>query len=303
MLKLFNLKVFVLLFLITINFKIYLTKPFNKLISNIRLPLTDYSIYNKLNKSNNRSIKKTQILPVIYPILLTPNSMQYLPIISSSTSNQDSPIISNLFKLITNDNQLSKQNENRFGNVQFKNHTNKLFNPIYNHNRYHFNENQFNLRNDYEFPSFDYDTFYNKLALNKELNFLDQFFKNDELINNQNNNLSYIKNESPYKLNYLNGNKIPSKFYNNLNSDEIPFKNEFKLDRSNSFKNEFINESINEIRYPIFYSPSFIDNQKNYHHYYPQDNQNTYHQQDLNQYFNHQPKVYSTYLFPVFSPV
>ena len=46
--------------------------------------------------------------------------------------------------------------------------------------------------------NFDYDTFVNKLGLSKELNFLDQFFKDDQIENQSTKH--FVKNEQPTQM-------------------------------------------------------------------------------------------------------
>lgn len=344
-------------------------KPFEKLLGNFRSSrhLSDANSSStrskdRTSKSINRS---TTILPIIYPILVTPNSMQQLTTsIKSTPSNQpidaNSPI-TNLIKLIMKDNlnlnqlgstnqpisqqesvnritqqtnqlnslnqgspqmnqpitthhqlnQLNQMNQqailnhlNQFNNVnqlsqpnqqmyqqmyqqvnqpnqpnqqmyqlnqpnqqmyqqvneqndqlnqffphylsneqiaQLVDHFNKsnVLRPIINDGLL-FNQSQLNLRNDLNY-NFDYDTFFGRLGLRPELNYLDQFFRDDQIENPAKTNL--IRNETPYRI-----------------------------ETANSLKNEF--QYANETRYPIFYRD--------------------------NQYYT--PKVYSTYLFPVYTP-
>ena len=337
-----------LFFLVLINLDRSLGKPFN-IMGGFRFSRhpsmnTSESVSSiskekppKLAKSS--STKKPTILPIIYPIVLSPNTMQHLTssVISTPsglTVDANSPI-SNIVKLIVNDSwtlyglnspniqtTLSPANQNNLpaSNLINPNHLaipsslvsqNNLLNRgalgsnsfssnlaspanspqqmnllnLHNQINHHqsqlnalnqvsqlnqliqlseqlnrtsglilkpmindrllLNQSQLNLRNDYDY-GFDYDAFLNKLGLNKELSFLDQFLKEDL---GENSSKSHVRNEQPAS----------------------------QMQTANSFRNEF--QVLNETHYPIFFHSD---------HYQARPAT--------------PPKVYSTYLFPVYSP-
>lgn len=250
------------MFVLLIAINVSLCKPLTKIIGSFRLSSHSSSSENSLNKPDKNdkidkptsSNKQTQILPIIYPILLTPNLMlQYLTSINSPTvdhqSNANTPM-NNLIKYIINDNLNQNNLDKKFNFNHSKNQlnrqsghleTNKILKPIIN-DKLMFNQSQFNLRNDlrndYEF---DYDSLMYKLGSSREHDFLSEFFKLDNPVENANR----ISNSH--------------------------------TEQASSFRNEF--PIMNETRYPIYYAPT-----------------------DNNQYLSSTPKVYSTYLFPVYLP-
>lgn len=372
-LKMFDFRLLIVFLLATVNLNSSLGKPF-KIMDSFRFPRhssmnTSESISSiskerpaKLPKSTAAS--KPTILPIIYPIVLSPNTMQYLTssVISTPsglTVDANSPI-SNIVKLIVNDswtlNGLSSasgqtklspanqsnppvnnlMNQNHFvaqGNLmspspllvqsnllnhlpnpsslvsqsnlasamspnsigpnlvnpanspqqlnllnlhnqithhqnqlsalnqvsqlnqliqlseQLNRTSNRILKPMIN-DRLLLNQSQLNTRNDYD--GFDYDTFLNKLGLSKELNFLDQFFKEESITEH------------------------PSK--SDVRSHEPP-----NMQTANSLRNEF--QVLNETHYPIFFHTD---------HYEPYRRPPLPSPPPL--------KVYSTYLFPVYSP-
>lgn len=154
----------------------------------------------------------------------------------------------------------------------------KVLKPMINDRLLMFNQSQNDLKPDYDY-GFDYDAFLNKLELNKELNFLDQFFRDDL---NENPNKGFAENEPLNKMN--------------------------KMDTENSFKTEF-QKFTNETHYPIFYHDNTNLNPNSNQNLNPNLNLNQFsnqnqHNVDSYQYNQQFPvKVYSTYLFPVYTPV
>ena len=187
---------------------------------------------------------------------MSPNSMS-ANLVSPANSPQQLNLL-NLHNQITHHqnqlnalNQVSQLNQLIQLSEQLNRTSNRILKPIIN-DRLLLNQSQLNTRNDYDY-GFDYDSFLNKLGLNKELNFLDQFFKEDSIPEHPNKN--QVRNEQP------------------------------NMQTSNSFRSEF--QALNETHYPIFFHTD---------HYEP------HRQLPAPAASPPPPKVYSTYLFPVYSP-
>ena len=355
-LKMFRL----LLFILLVNLNSSSAKPFNNIMASFRFPRQSAmngseSISSiskekppKLAKSSGPS-KPPTILPIIYPIVIAPNTMQYLTssVISSPsglTVDANSPI-SNIVKLIVNDswtlNGLNNANvqtqlstaANQNGNPPA---TTNLLNPnlLANPSSSMTNQNNLlspgamttnpinpnliassppnspqqmnllNLQNQITHHQNQLNALNQVSQLNQLIQLSEQLNRtsgrilrpmiNDRLLLNQSQ--LNMRNDYDYGFDY-------DTFLNKLGlSKELSFLDQFfkedltehpsknhvrnepppngHLQTANSFRNEF--QALNETHYPVFFQ--------------------TDHYQPLRPPTPPPPKVYSTYLFPVYSP-
>lgn len=360
----FDLKLLIFFLLVLINLSSSLGKPFN-LMGSFRFPrhsmngsesISSISKEKPPKLAKSSSTSKPTILPIIYPIVLSPNTMQYLTtsVISTPsglTVDANSPI-SNIVKLIVNDswtlnglanpdiqtklnpsnqsnppinlmnqnlmnqNQLvahgNLMNANHLTNANLVSQGNLLSQSAISPNSINPNlmgppnspqqVNMLNLQNQITHHQNQLNALNQVSQLNQLIQLSEQLNRtsrrvlkpmiNDRLLLNQSQ--LNTRNDYDYGFDY-------DTFLNKLGlSKELSFLDQFfkedlienpskshvrneqpgPMQTANSFRNEF--QALNETHYPIFF--------------------HTDHYQPYRAPTSPPPKIYSTYLFPVYSP-